>query len=103
MIKTQWCRAAGRIGLPEPRRRAATLPSRRLWGISFGPLSGVRNGNDLTLTGDLADATAKTSLLDAVKGALPGVNLIDNTNAKDGVTTPDPAGVGGVQSRLLRP
>ncbi len=46
--------------------------------ISFAPASVVRNGNDVTLTGDFPDETAKKALEDAVKNGMgAGVNVID--------------------------
>ncbi len=65
--------------------------------LSFAPLSVVRNGNDVTLSGDLPDGAARASLLDSLKGAFgPGVNLIDKTDLKPGVNTPDPSSLGAV-------
>lgn len=74
-----------------------TAPSLSVPSLSFAPLSIIRNGNDFTLTGDLPDLAAKTSLLDALKAALgPGVNLIDKLNIKAGVSVPDFSGFGGL-------
>ena len=55
----------------------------------------LRNGNDITLTGDLPDLAARTGLFDVLKGAFgPNINLIDNLNIKEGVTAPDFSGLG---------
>ena len=65
--------------------------------MSFAPLSISRNGNDVTLSGDLPDGAAKASLLDAVKGALGAdLNLIDNVNINAGVNAPDFSGLQAV-------
>ncbi len=71
--------------------------------VSFAPLSIIHNGNGFTLTGDLPDAAAKTSLLDSLKGALgSGVSLIDNINLKAGVTAPDFSGFGALFKAAVR-
>ena len=76
---------------------SVTAPNATVPGVSFAPLSITRNGNDITLSGDLPDGAAKASLLDGVKGALgPGVNVVDNLNIKPGVNTPDFSGLGSV-------
>lgn len=58
--------------------------------ISLAPASIVRNGNDITLSGDFPDEKAKAALLDAVRSGMgAGVNVIDklginpNINALD--------------------
>jgi peptidoglycan-binding protein ArfA len=57
---------------------SVTAPNATAPGVSFAPLSITRNGNDITLSGDLPDGAAKASLLDGVKKALrPGVNVVD--------------------------
>ena len=72
-----------------------TAPNVNVPGLSFAPLSITRNGNDWTLSGDLPDAAAKTSLLDSLRGALgAGANLIDNVNIRAGVNAPDFSGLG---------
>ena len=66
-------------------------------GLSFAPLSIVRNGNDISLSGDLPDDTAKASLLDALRGAFgPDINLTDNLNINAGVSAPDFSGLGSL-------
>lgn len=77
------------VTLPEVTAPTVALPN------ALAPLSILRNGNDVTLNGELPDLAAKTSLLDAVKGALgPDVNLIDNVTVKSGLTAPDLSGIG---------
>jgi peptidoglycan-binding protein ArfA len=76
---------------------SATAPNANLPAAGLGSLSILRNGNDITLSGDLPDLAAKTSLLDTLKGAFgPDVNLIDNLNIKAGVNAPDLSGLGAV-------
>ena len=76
---------------------SVTTPNATVPGVSFAPLSITRNGNDITLSGDLPDGAAKASLLDGVKGALgPGVNVVDNLNIKPGVNIPAFSGLGSV-------
>jgi len=46
--------------------------------MNLAPLSIVRNANDITLTGDFPDDSAKAILLKTLKGSLPsGVNIVD--------------------------
>ena len=72
-----------------------TAPTVNVPGLSFAPLSITRNGNDWTLSGDLPDAAAKTSLLDSLRASLGGgANLIDNVNISAGVNAPDFSGLG---------
>jgi peptidoglycan-binding protein ArfA len=65
-------------------------------------LSILRNGNDVTLSGDLPDLAAKTALLDTLKGVFgPNVNLIDKLNIKADVSAPDLTGLGDVFKAAL--
>jgi peptidoglycan-binding protein ArfA len=65
-------------------------------------LSILRNGNDITLSGDLPDLAAKTALLDTLKGVFgPDVNLIDKLNITAGVSAPDLSGLGAVFKAAL--
>ncbi len=60
-------------------------------------LSILRNGNDITLTGDLPDEAAKNGLLDSLRGVFGAeVNLIDQVNITAGVEAPDLSGLGAV-------
>ena len=46
--------------------------------MSLAPLSISRSGNNITLSGDFPDDSAKAVLMKTLKGALgPGVNVID--------------------------
>ncbi|WAJ44441.1 OmpA family protein [Mycobacterium sp. Aquia_216] len=46
--------------------------------LALAPLSIARSGNDITLTGDFPDDSAKAVLTKVLKGALPaGVNIVD--------------------------
>ena len=74
---------------------AVTTPNANLPNVSWGALSLLRNGNDVTLTGVLPTDAAKSSLLDSVRGLFgANVNVIDNLTVKDGVSTPDLSGIG---------
>ncbi len=78
------------VTLPE-----LTTPNVNVPTLSWGALSLLRNGNDLTLTGVLPTEAAKTSFLNAVKGVFgPSVNVIDNLTVRDGVSIPDLSGLG---------
>ena len=74
---------------------SVTTPNVNLPSLSWGALSLLRNGNDVTLTGVLSTEAAKTSLLDSVRGLFgANVNVIDNLTVKDGVSIPDLSGIG---------
>jgi peptidoglycan-binding protein ArfA len=74
---------------------SVSAPNINAPSLAFGPLSILRNGNDVTVNGDLPDLNVKTSLFDALKGAWgSGINLIDNLNIKAGVNAPDFSGAG---------
>ena len=74
---------------------SVTTPNVNLPSLSWGALSLLRNGNDVTLTGVLPSEAAKTSLLDSVRGLFgANVNVIDNLTVKDGVSIPDLSGIG---------
>jgi peptidoglycan-binding protein ArfA len=58
--------------------------------ISLAALSIIRSGNDVTLTGDLPDDSAKASLMNALKGSLPpSVNFIDQTQINPNIDSLD--------------
>jgi len=85
------------VSAPSLPNATVSAPNVNTPGLSFAPLSLVRNGNDITLSGVLPDGAARAALLDALKGAFgPGVNLIDKTDLKPGVNTPDPSSLGAV-------
>nr|WP_067967350.1 OmpA family protein [Mycolicibacter icosiumassiliensis] len=65
--------------------------------MSFAPLAILRNGNVITLNGDLPDIATRTGLFDMLKGVFGnGVQLVDNLNIKAGVTAPDLSSLGAV-------
>ncbi len=82
------------VSVPSVTAPNITAPNINL--PSLGAALGIlRNGNDITLTGDLPDLSAKTGLLDILKGAFgPNINLIDKLNIKAGITAPDFSGLG---------
>ena len=56
----------------------------------MAPLSITRNGNNITLSGDFPDDSAKAALLKALNGALPpGVNIIDQIQINPNVDALD--------------
>jgi peptidoglycan-binding protein ArfA len=83
---------APNVNTPEVNPPNVNLPN-----LSFAPLSILRNGNGFTLSGDLPDLAAKTSLLDSLKLAFgPDISLTDNVNIKAGVNAPDFSVLGSV-------
>ena len=68
---------------------SVSAPSLSVPSLNFAGLSILRNGNDFTLTGNLPDLNAKTALLNSLKAAFPGANLIDNLSIQTGVGAPD--------------
>jgi peptidoglycan-binding protein ArfA len=65
--------------------------------LSLSPLSISRNGNGFTLTGDMPDLAAKTSLFDSLKLAFgPDINLTDNLNLKAEANPPDFSVLGSI-------
>src|SRR5271156_3877628 len=58
--------------------------------IALAALSIIRSGNDITLTGDLPDDSAKASLMNALKGSLPpSINFIDQTQINPNIDSLD--------------
>lgn len=58
--------------------------------LSLAPLSISRDGNDITLSGDFPDDSAKSALLKALKGGLgSGVNVIDQIQINPNVDALD--------------
>ena len=75
--------------LPPSNSAAATLP--------LAPLSITRNGNDLTLSGDFPDDSAKAALMKALNGSLPpGVNIIDQIHINPNVDALDFSKAGSI-------
>jgi peptidoglycan-binding protein ArfA len=64
--------------------------------VGFPAMSIVRNGNDLTLTGELPDADSKKGLLESIKLVAPGAHIVDQFTISPGVKAPDMAGLGGL-------
>ncbi|ORW66595.1 hypothetical protein AWC24_14165 [Mycolicibacter senuensis] len=91
---------AGDAPLPEipvPSLSMSAAPEANAPGISFAPLSILRNGNVITLNGDLPDTATRAGLIDMLKGLYGnGVQLVDNLNIKPGVKVPDAAALGSV-------
>ena len=90
----------GTLGKPKVSVSApsisVTAPSLSVPSLNFAGLSILRNGNDITLTGNLPDLNAKTALLDSLKAAFPGANFVDNLSIQSGVGAPDFAAAGAV-------
>lgn len=58
--------------------------------LDFAPLSIIRNGNDITLSGDLPDVGVRTALLDKLKALFgSGVHFIDNLKITAGANAPE--------------
>jgi peptidoglycan-binding protein ArfA len=65
--------------------------------LSLAPLSIARNGNDVTLTGDFPDDSAKAVLTKVLKKALPaGVNIVDQIRINPNVDALDFSNAGAV-------
>jgi peptidoglycan-binding protein ArfA len=87
-------RAISSVNLTAP---AVAAPSANPPGMAFAPLSIVRAGNDVTLSGDLPDGATKAALLDTLRGAFgPDVNVIDKLNIKSGASALRFSGLGGL-------
>ena len=65
--------------------------------LSLAPLSISRNGNNITLSGDFPDDSAKAALMKALKGALgPGVNIVDQIQINPDVDALDFSNAGPI-------
>ncbi|MDQ2627182.1 MAG: BON domain-containing protein [Actinomycetota bacterium] len=53
------------------------------------PLSVIRQGNEITLTGDVPDPAAKRALVDAVITSADDVTVVDRLGVRPGAATPD--------------
>ncbi|CAJ1579962.1 OmpA family protein [[Mycobacterium] wendilense] len=74
----------------------ADAPGAGLPGLPAA-LSITRNSNDITLSGDLPNAAARTGLLDLLESIHgPDVNLVDNLHIAAGASGPDLTGLQGV-------
>ncbi|WP_435673810.1 channel-forming protein ArfA/OmpATb [Mycolicibacter senuensis] len=84
-------------GVPVPSLSMPAAPEPNAPGISFAPLSILRNGNVITLNGELPDIATRTGLIDMLTGLYgSSVQLVDNLNIKPGVKVPDAAALGSV-------
>ena len=78
------------LSVPEVTAPTVAAPDVNLPSLSFAPLSISRNGNDVTISGEVPDAAAKTGLLDMLRAQFgPEVNLIDQLTLRGGVSMPD--------------
>jgi peptidoglycan-binding protein ArfA len=65
--------------------------------VSLAPLTITRNGNDITLTGEFPDDSAKGVLTKVLKGALPaGVDIIDQIGINPNVDALDFSNAGTI-------
>jgi peptidoglycan-binding protein ArfA len=65
--------------------RTPTIPA-----VSLTPVSIIRSGNDINLSGDFPSAEAKASLLDALKASFgPSIKIIDHLRINPDVTSLD--------------
>jgi peptidoglycan-binding protein ArfA len=65
--------------------------------LSLAPLSISRNGNNITLSGDFPDDSAKAALMKSLKGALgPAVNIIDQIKLNPNVDALDFSNAGPI-------
>jgi peptidoglycan-binding protein ArfA len=95
--------------LTAPSSPSAATTGAALPATGYAPFSIVRNGNvgdpagvkGFTLTGEVPDESTRTSLLDALRTALPGAAIVDNLKVVPGVQVPDFAGLGGVFGAAL--
>lgn len=80
-----------------PTLTGPSAPEAGLPGLSFAPLSIIRNGNVITLNGELPDIATRTGVLDMLKGVFgDGIQLVDNLNIKPGINVPDVAALGSL-------
>lgn len=85
------------LSAPDINAPDINAPNINAPNLNFAPLSITRNGNDITLSGDLPDAAARASLLDMLRAKFGAdVNLIDNLGIKAGISTPDIGALGSV-------
>jgi peptidoglycan-binding protein ArfA len=76
------------LNAPTPPGGAPKTPT--IPAVSLTPVSIIRSGNDIKLSGDLPSAEAKASLLDALKASFgPNVNISDNSRINPDVTSLD--------------
>jgi len=65
--------------------------------VSLAPLSIIRKGNDITLSGDFPDDSAKAALMNALNGSLaPGVNIVDQIHINPTIAALDFSNAGPI-------
>ena len=67
----------------------------------YPPWSITRNGNGLSLAGEVPDAETKTGLVDVLGQVMPGALIDDKLTVTPGVRTPDAAALGGLFSAVV--
>jgi peptidoglycan-binding protein ArfA len=78
-----------------PRTAAPTAP--KVPELSLAPLSITRNGNDISLSGDLPDEAAKRELLNVLRNSVgPGVKIIDMLGINPNIDALDFSDAGAV-------
>ncbi|MBV8863547.1 MAG: hypothetical protein JO082_14195 [Mycobacterium sp.] len=76
------------LNTPSPPRGAPKTPT--IPAVSLTPVSIIRSGDDIKLSGDFPSAEAKASLLDAVKASFgPNVKIVDKLRINPDVTSLD--------------
>lgn len=82
---------------PNVSAPTVSVPGVDLPSVSFSPLSILRNGNVITLNGEVPDVGTRTGLLDTLKGIYGNaVQLVDNLSIKAGIPAPDLSGLASV-------
>ncbi len=80
-----------------PTTAVAGSPNAPAPQTNFAPLSIAQSGKGFTLGGELPSQEAKTSLSESLRLAFgDGIEVIDNTSVKPGVTAPDFAALGSI-------
>jgi peptidoglycan-binding protein ArfA len=76
------------LHVPKPPRGVPNTPT--IPAVSLTPVSIIRSGNDIKLSGDFPSPAAKASLLDALKASFgPNVHIIDKLRINPDVTSLD--------------
>ena len=82
--------ASGSSGASSTLSPSSTSVASRIPKISLAGLSISRVGNNITLSGDLPDDSAKAALMKALNGSLPAaVNIVDQTHLDPNVKALD--------------
>ena len=82
--------------LTAPAGPPVVTPDAGTPAAGFPPFSILRSANGFTLAGELPDAGMKSSLIEALGQAMPGLGVVDDFTVNPGVRPPDIAGLGGV-------